>query len=888
MTPPRTPSTPRLASPIATPNLPRNPSLNDPTNIKYGLKRLKKLEVVHSKFATKSNYVTKTNILRKTLLPYLRVSNTLELPGGCDVQVQRSLESVLTAVLLRWWSSLLGSVALTSLVSSTDRNAYLEGISRIISRSEWFSADKDTLRQYRQLLVSTLDYAISRLLSLKVVPVAFLAFVGKVFAYSYFHIPKVSNALLFLLNVRVGVIKRAGIPAPANSTTKPFPSSVQTWVNFSGISVPKNREHINCVPPPHHPVDGIKDPNGTWVPRWCASDSDIFFSFLHHYLNVCLHYVDDDYDPLNLPGFKVILAHVFHILETSVNRMALANADRPADRQLSGKVPPKGNLAAPVLKALKTFRDFNYSNTSFRHSLCRNVDSLLVQIAKTSSIYDYHKNSVILNVAHEIVHQVGQDVDWEFWLGCVYMMLQNTDHAQSLIKSFSFLFNVWDQIPETLPNEAATAPHLKWLTDSTASFKVNFINWLISQQSWERLFTHWNPLVSSYYIRLLVWRVIGINNFESSIAIQTTKKVESRVRKAHQMLLDHDKSANKNVYKPDSPLGGRKLGIVPVSIKDEFYLAGDVSSPSVVTTPSEIRKTHPYEIFDEAVYSCSSLPVTPRLVSDTLSETVDRRRSLVTSIGKFFKMLSTEEPKKPPTLGKSRNSVSMTSLSTAYSTKSQSSSPSVMSYRSTPTSITENGGTDSDTSSISTDTWSPHDEQTQPPELFTTVPEVVRPALKFELIYDHDSLSQKYFATKLPPARVDASRYIPELPEIPSISIFVRADPYDRFYLTQESDLMILNDVDDAQPVALCADWHHSEVAKWEKLGKRLNEWNLVVEEFEKYMIHRVETDQLNSRINAPLVGGVGIGEINEANYFKKIVPFLLVEEANDLKMNGG
>lgn len=855
------------------------------------LKRIKKLEVVHSKFATKSNYVTKTNILRKTLLPFLRASNSLELVENCDVQVQRSLASVLTSILLRWWSSLLGSVALTSLVTSTDRNAYLEGISRIISRSEWFSSDKETLHQYRQLLVSTLDYVISRLLSLKLTLLAFLAFAGKVFAYGFFHIPKVSNALLFLLNVRVSVLKRSEVkPTSKNESMVLFPAPVQPWVNYSGINVPKNSHHLNSMPPPRHPVDGIRDPNGTWVHRWCSSDSDIFNSFLRHYLSVCLHYVDEDFDSIALPGFQIILGHIFQIFETSINRMAMANSERPTDRPNNmNRDPAKTNLASPILKILKTFRYLTVSDISFRYSLCRKVDGLLVAIARTSSVYDYHKNAVILNVAHEIVHQVGQDINWEFWLGCIYMMLHNTDHAQTLLKGFSFLFNVWDRIPETLPTcEDTSAPHLKWLQDLNESFKENFVNWLISDQCWERFFIHWNGLVSSYYIRLLVWRVIGINNFESSIAIQTTKKVESRVRKSHDMLLAHDNDCT--YYKPDSPLGSRKLGIVPVNVKDEFYLAGEVSTAPVISTPSEIRKTHPYEIFDEAVYSCSSLPVTPTLVIErsSSSSSIKDKSSLVTSIGKLFKMLSTEEPKKPPQLRNNRNSVSLTSLSTSYSIMSQSSSPSVMSYKSTPTSNTDNSTEDSDISSISTELWSPNDEQTQPPELFNKVPEVVRPVIKFELIVDHDSLSNRFSIMKMQTPRVPFERCVPDVPEIPTISIFVRDDPYDKLYLSQENDLMILNDFESTEKSLVYENLSPNDRAKWEKLGKRLNEWNAVVEEFEKYMIHRVETDQLNSKINAPLAGAWSTEDINETDYFKKIVPFLLVEEANDLKMNGG
>merc|ERR1712173_486579 len=95
--------------------------------------------------------------------------------------------------------------------------------------------------------------------------------------------------------------------------------------------------------------------------------------------------------------------------------------------------------------------------------------------------------------------------------------------------------------------------------------------------------------------------------------------------------------------------------------------------------------------------------------------------------------------------------------------------------------------------------WSPNDEQTQPPELFNKVPEVVRPVIKFELIVDHDSLSNRFSIMKMQTPRVPFERCVPDVPEIPTISIFVRDDPYDKLYLSQENDLMILNDFESTE-----------------------------------------------------------------------------------------
>ena len=135
---------------------------------------------------------------------------------------------------------------------------------------------------------------------------------------------------------------------------------------------------------------------------------------------------------------------------------------------------------------------------------------------------------------------------------------------------------------------------------------------------------------------------------------------------------------------------------------------------------------------------------------------------------------------------------------------------------------------------------------------------------------------------------------MPLLPKIPCISIFLNSDPYDKFYITNE-DLLINdpsneylnNEIDLFSNIA-----NSSNKIKWLNLGKSLNEWNLISEEFENYLIKKIKTDQFNfiSNLNGNGNGKNSIDEeISEQDYLKRITPFLPVDGSNESKiLNAG
>lgn len=965
-TPPQTPpinKAPTTNNTSANNSAPSNGVSEDDKLVKSLLKQFKRLEIDLAKFNSKTNGTTKANILRATVLPFLRSLGNLDESLPVNSKVYKSLLNISTSVLLKWWASLLNSLVpkanQQSMVSSTDRNAYLECISRILSRRDWGYVEKQTHEKYENLLIRTLDYCINKLQSMKIVPIAISAFVGKVFAYSFFNIPNISNALLFLLNVKQHVLesnlsyfKDLIIDETLiDMLYDVFPPATHYLIDFKGLPIlnEQQKTFINSITPPTHPVKGIQDPNGPWVRRWCNSDSDVFNSFFRHYVTILQNYLEPipniDLSILfHCPGFNVIISHICQIFQVSITRISNNNMNKlnngppnafavqqQSPRQHLPLLPPqsKGNSTPPplinvskqndiyynsILKIFKTIRDIKYSKIEFSTSIINFMDNLFISIAKDISIYDQSKNGLLLNVVYEFINHVSGEVNWEFWLGCVYMMLNNTDHIQIVLKNLAFLFNVWGSIPECLSDTPKNEIHSAWLVNLNESFKLNFINWLISNEVWERFFVHWNPMIRSFYLRLVIWRVIGINNFESSISYQTTKKVEDKLQKSYARLSEFN---NQNIvtnlnFKADNPLVNRKFGIQPINTNDEFILVNDQDVSSSLTKPSEIRKTHPFEIFDEAIYSCSSLPGSPKIDPGTsqVGGKSSRNSSLVSSLGKLFKILSIDEKAGNDRtdnnlLTSQRNSVSLTSLSTTFSIKSRSSSPSIMSFKSTPTSFTEvstnssSSKSDSETSSVQTDSTELSELVIpNPPELYKVPPEIVRPAFKFGIIIDHDSINEKYMVVNNHNRKFfegpRKSNNLPLLPKIPCISIFLNSDPYDKFYITNENLLIndpsnedLNNEIDLFSSIA-----NSSSKIKWLNLGKSLNEWNLISEEFENYLIKKIKTDQFNfiSNLNGNGNGKNSIDEeISEQDYLKRITPFLPVDGSNESKiLNAG
>ncbi|GMM31241.1 hypothetical protein DAMA08_039860 [Martiniozyma asiatica (nom. inval.)] len=316
----------------------------------------------------KKNNTSKTNILRLTLLQYLRYPpdiyvNLRELVSISLSDVDQELIILEAKTALNWWSHLLTTFMKDSQnIPSLDRTCYLECLSRLSSMALWIFIENhkdhsselnDIFEQYSKLLLQVFEYSISRLNN-KGMPAKMNSFVGKIFAQAYFKLPNVSRGLSFLLNTKVANYKsiynlciyntfsknqsfnlsssESEICRILDDVASQFPQHLTPLI-FSTVK-PRQVQYIiqnhfmNSIIPPKDKIEGIKETKGLWVNRWSSIDNaGIFCSFFRHYITISSFYLKNipliminKYHIFGIPGFICMLTHVFQIIENEVRQ----------------------------------------------------------------------------------------------------------------------------------------------------------------------------------------------------------------------------------------------------------------------------------------------------------------------------------------------------------------------------------------------------------------------------------------------------------------------------------------------------------------------------------------------------------------------------------------
>lgn len=147
----------------------------------------KKLKSQLAKYRSKHG-AAKTNYLRITLLSFLR-EQTSPANASADMVVQ---------ILGLWWEALLDDLTgPMKNISGFDRNAYYEGLSTIMARSEWVGQEQTG--RYQLLLRRTCLHVVIKSSALAHSAIPLSAFFGKVLAFSYMYLPGFALHILRVL-----------------------------------------------------------------------------------------------------------------------------------------------------------------------------------------------------------------------------------------------------------------------------------------------------------------------------------------------------------------------------------------------------------------------------------------------------------------------------------------------------------------------------------------------------------------------------------------------------------------------------------------------------------------------------------------------------------------
>ncbi|KAF2795279.1 DUF1765-domain-containing protein [Melanomma pulvis-pyrius CBS 109.77] len=627
------------------------------------------LEADHRKFQSKS-MALKANVVRTTLLPFLRSysthpSNHRLRPEDLDRRAN---------ILNGWWTGLLELLAgrNNQSISGTDRPAILEAIAGVMERPEWrtapspfcaladrvetlstttarsagssASSSSDFLAEsvyhnvrniFTQNLLSQMAFVIDKM-SLRNAASSLVTFCGKTCAYAFCFCTGVADVLVRLWNPTVDVMKRvleeSGISrqdrldALSERVVQSFPPMLHS-LKFQTLTKTVRMLRRPAI----LPIGTVNlDWYGTWVKRWSGAESDLFYVFVKHW-----HILVADFVPVEpsnaermcVPGLIMVHAQVLTNLDATVNRHAVPP---PTEDPMTGatpitfddvlEAPDTSASALPIPPANATrlmaenrvimlIRDFlserNAHLGTSRRIFAESFGRLLKGAARKVSVYnsnacytlcDFLGEAFVILVRYEQLDPQQHSVlDWSFWLSVCKQMTASQNTATE-IKLFAFLYSTWSTL--------ASDEHRK------ESLCLDF---LLEPEFFESRFNHWCPMVRSYYMRLLCWRVARFDGDDSATDIKIMRALSDRLRSvwSHYLWIREEAELKHTLLpstQPCNPAPGRRFLIIR-------------NDTPIVTNSG------PFISFDGVVQSFQSQPAPKRLSLNAAPNTESRPTS---------------------------------------------------------------------------------------------------------------------------------------------------------------------------------------------------------------------------------------------------------------------
>jgi hypothetical protein len=934
----------------------------------------KELQQQHQRFHSKGNQLARTNHLRLVLLRFLRLKTDVIMdPNYYKREMHQFVLKTArygTKILIEWWQVLLEDLMCNhQSMSNVDRSAYLECISRIIARAEWKVA-MPIAETYRSQLICTLEYCFTKLLIMKTISLPISAFIGKVFAYSYAHVDDFAHVLLFALFVKNFTVAKIlpDLPKAKNVTKTDCIPSLLRFMDFTSDhdlsgEVDSTVTRLNCIRPPTTTTFGdftINMKDNSWVKRWAAYESDIFCAFLRHYfaLSSANYTLEEPSDLFHCPGFILIYAHVKDVFNHSC--MSIINFKQ---KQSSENNPKMGNIDAifasnsqgtdmynfqkfvrklPIIPYFALLRSILYECDGAQALNVTHIfEEIIMSKARTVNVFSSVSCEVVYALFIEFLIHLQHDsqkfvrhLNWKFWISGLIRMI-NTGFLKSQGRALSALFNLWSMLPlDYIIKENETDITEEWISNPDLTLIYNLSSYLISKPVWEMLLGHWDPLVRQFYIRLVVYKIIGSSGDNYGSYLNFKKAIKSNLNSTYDLLrskLDNKKlsALSQLDLQPANPIPNKKFIITHMDPKSLTSKHVDLllsyegsqnltstlstnSSSNTLLLPSN-RKVYAYDIFDDAIYSSSlgsggigqflsRASVSPNHGSprghsrSSSSASLGRVPVLSTALSFFKKvglqaeaipMIQTTIPstnsspsipeyeearslRTSPYLPKTRSFSSQSSKSTNFLKHSPSSfsSPTssiselsdedfesivapkrIPSSRSLSSSASRISSTSSTTSRLSQ--LPSMDALPAPPELLTKTPDLKTFRMKFHLTVSQESLNMQQTIIKSTEQRFFGmvnQNTTPMRPKLPYGATQMGLLHGENFGILDSDEdeeveefLMIQR-----KPVrSLKSDISFQNLKNHMLLGKFLNEWNCIVDEYEIFskMTSELEND---------------------------------------------
>ncbi|KAI0543197.1 hypothetical protein GGR58DRAFT_13569 [Xylaria digitata] len=641
----------------------------------------KSLETDFQKFQSKPT-AFKMNLVRASLVPFLRkyASHSSHLNLHHEDLERRAI------ILNKWWTGLLDMLHVRTHppVPGVDRPILLDAVSNIMMRPEWrqstpmfqplvernpqerirrrsptvghesnestssfHSTDSAYLAEstghnvrnmFTANLVSQMVLVVEKL-SLKHAPLSLINFAGKACAYAFFFAPGVADVLIRLWPLTPNLLRRTAdefkLPRRSKGESDDivalFPPGMEKlgWTSITLLSETLRK-------PAQPPLASTKISwNGPWVSRWNGRDSDLFFIFCKYYFILA-----EGFMPANLPlvekarapGFVLVHAQVLSVLDSTIHRQAaaenpLSDALNGADASLMAlqMAPSNSNIMRGITEnrlvvLLKNMlSDASVSLGSARYTFAESFLAVMKAAVKNTSQFDHsacfticdflEESLVVFNNFADGSNTQAIDVDWPFWFEVCTKILES-NNSMSEIRVLSLIFSIWETIASNQSRKEQVC------TD-----------WLLAEDTFDKLFNNWCPMVRAYYMRLLCWRICrdagSANESDARIFLLVYSRLKT-VWSHYLWLKQHDEQKGKfpPSTAPSFPTPGKRFMIIRTEIPtlQPGFVAGFDSSPA---SPRQDMRGVPATDFD----SMNSFP------SETTSTAAKKTWSI---FGKMF------------------------------------------------------------------------------------------------------------------------------------------------------------------------------------------------------------------------------------------------------------
>lgn len=385
------------------------------------------------------------------------------------------------------------------------------------------SAEHNVRTMFVNNLVAQMALVVNKL-SQRHAPLGLVGFAARACAYAFFFAPGVAEVLVRLWGLIPDLLRRTAdeLRLPRRSQAESeymvalFPPNLESlgWTSVRAMS--KTLRQAAKLP---LAVAKIPWHEGRWVSKWRGRETDLFFLFCKYY-----HILAAEFTPAEIPlvekarapAFVLVLAQTLANLDSTIHRQIAADAGlgppisdaaHGADASaMALPVAPNNNNAHRGMgenRLLVLLKDVlspgPMASAGARPAFAEAFMAMMKAAAKRTSQFDHNACFTLCDFL-EVALVAYSDflvatrpaphwVDWPFWIDVCRRIL-NSHNTMSEIRVLSLVFTIWDAV-----------------TSEQGCRDALCTGWLLTEETFSKLFSNWCPMVRAYYMRLLCWRI---------------------------------------------------------------------------------------------------------------------------------------------------------------------------------------------------------------------------------------------------------------------------------------------------------------------------------------------------------------------------------------------